>query len=97
MTPVRLEEGQSHSFVHGGQGGYTRDGMPLKRWYVIDGGGRTFTLRERYRQRVDSVNFWPTRAYVPAEVSADLALGCRRRRDPGGAPGGARDEHSRHS
>jgi hypothetical protein len=53
--------------------------MPLKRWYVIDGGGRTFTLRERYRQRV--------------EVSADLAWGCQRRRDPGGA----RDEHSRHS
>jgi hypothetical protein len=37
-------------------------GMHLKRWYVIDGGGRTFPLRERYRRRVESVIFWPTRA-----------------------------------
>ncbi len=61
--PVRLEEGQSHSFVHGAQGGYTHGDIPLKRWYVVDGGARVFPLRERYRQRAEAVLFWPTRAY----------------------------------
>lgn len=61
--PVRLEEGQSHNFVHGGQGGYTKGQWSLRRWYVVDGGGRIFPLRERYRQRLDSFVFWPTRAY----------------------------------
>jgi hypothetical protein len=62
-TPVRLEEGQSHNFIHGGLGGYAFGAMPLRRWYVIDGGSRIFPLRERYRQRAESIVFWPTRAY----------------------------------
>ncbi len=61
--PIRLEEGQSHSFVHGAQGGYAHGDFPLKRWYVRDGGGRVFPLRERYRQWAEAVLFWPTRAY----------------------------------
>jgi hypothetical protein len=62
-TPVRLEEGQSHSFIHGGLGGYDHGDMWLKRWYVMDGGGRIFPLWERYRQRFESILFWPTRSY----------------------------------
>ena len=62
-TAVRLEEGQSHSFVHGAQGGYSHGDIPLKRWCVVDGGGRTFPLRERYRQRIEAFVFAPTRWY----------------------------------
>lgn len=61
--PVRLEEGQSYSFVHGAQGGYAHGDIPLRRWYVMDGGARLFPLRERYRQRVEAIVLWPTRAY----------------------------------
>lgn len=65
--PVRLEEGQSHSFVHGAQGGYTHGDWSLKRWYVVDGGARTFPLRERYCQRIEAFVFWPARAYFRLE------------------------------
>jgi hypothetical protein len=61
--PVRLEEGQSHSFVHGGVGGYEHGDMPVRRWHVMDGGGRTFPLRERYRRRAEAIVFAPTRWY----------------------------------
>jgi hypothetical protein len=62
-APLRLEEGQSHSLVHGAEGGYLHGDLPVKRWYVQDGGGRLFPLRERYRQRLEAIFLWPTRAY----------------------------------
>lgn len=58
---VRLDEGESHSFHHGAQGGYAHGDLPLKRWFATDGAGRVYPLRERYRQRVERVVFWPFR------------------------------------
>jgi hypothetical protein len=61
QTPVRLEEGQSHTFHHGLLGGYAHGDLSLRRWFVTDGAGRVFPLRERYRQRVERVIFAPFR------------------------------------
>ena len=70
-TPVRLEEGQAHSFVHGALGGYSHGEMPLKRWYVLDGGGRVFPRRERYRRGLESVIFGPPRLLPQATRGDD--------------------------
>lgn len=61
VNPPRLGEGEGHTFVHGNLGGYELGGMPTRRWCVVDGGGRTHPLRERWRQRIERVVFWPWR------------------------------------
>jgi hypothetical protein len=60
-TPFRLAEGEGRTFVHGERGGYERGQIPISRWYVIDGAGRTYPISERWRQRVERVIFWPHR------------------------------------
>lgn len=61
QTKPRLEESQSRTFVHGQRGGYQHGDLPTSRWYVTDGAGRVHPLRERYRQRLESLIFWPVR------------------------------------
>jgi len=53
QVPLRLEEGQGQTVVHGARGGYAAGTMPLTRWFVSDGSGRVSPLRERYRQRIE--------------------------------------------
>lgn len=69
-VPIRLDESEGKTVVHGAQGGYTPGSMPLKRWYVVDGAGRIHPLRERYRQRVERI-LWPTRR--PQKPSSNAA------------------------
>lgn len=57
----RLEESQSKTFQHGLQGGYSHGDISTTRWYVVDGAGRIHPLRERYRQRIERLTFWPVR------------------------------------
>jgi hypothetical protein len=64
VEPVRLEESQGHTFVHGRFGGYVPGDLPTKRWFVTDGAGRVHPLRERYRQRFLSFIFWPVRRFL---------------------------------
>jgi hypothetical protein len=45
-------------------GGYRHGDLPLKRWYVTDGGERVHPLRERYRQRIENVILWPVRRFL---------------------------------
>ena len=59
--PVRLGEGEGHTFVHGAGGGHVLGGMSTRRWFVVDGGGRIHPLRERWRQRMERVIYWPIR------------------------------------
>jgi hypothetical protein len=61
QVPKRLGEGEGHSFVHGARGGYVLGGMPVKRWYVVDGGGCIHPLRERWRQRAERFAYCPWR------------------------------------
>jgi hypothetical protein len=61
VQPVRLDEGQSMTITHGADGGYAHGDLPMKRWFVIDGAGRIHPLRERYRQRLEAIIFWPWR------------------------------------
>jgi hypothetical protein len=58
---VRLGEGEGHTFVHGQLGGYELGAMPTRRWFVTDGAGRVHPLRERWRQRLERVIYWPWR------------------------------------
>ncbi len=60
----RLGEGESASFHHGLNGGYTPGDLPLTRWFVRDGAGRIHPLSERYRQRIERIVFWPFRRRV---------------------------------
>lgn len=57
----RLDESHSRTFVHGQMGGYTHGDLAETRWYVVDGAGRVWPLRERYRQRLLAFLFWPIR------------------------------------
>jgi hypothetical protein len=57
--PRRLDESESMTLIHGQHGG--RTDLPTKRWFVQDGALRIHPLRERYRQRVERVVFWPFR------------------------------------
>lgn len=57
----RLDESQAQTFVHGELGGYQHGDLPTSRWYVVDGAGRIHPLRERYRQRLLGLIFWPVR------------------------------------
>ncbi|TML77481.1 MAG: hypothetical protein E6G12_03800 [Actinobacteria bacterium] len=59
--PILLGEGEGRTFTHGERGGYEHGQMPLTRWYVIDGAGRTYPISERWRQRIERVLFWPYR------------------------------------
>jgi hypothetical protein len=60
-TPMMLDEAQSHTLTHGQDGGHVTGELATTRWFVVDGGGRVHPLRERYRQRVEGVVFFPTR------------------------------------
>jgi hypothetical protein len=61
-TPAKLAEAEGRTFVHGARGGCAPGQMPANRWFVTDGAGRTYPLRERWRQRVERIVFWPWRA-----------------------------------
>jgi len=61
QLPIRLEEGEAHTFTHGVSGAHTPGSLPLTRWYVLDGAGRMHPLRERYRQRLERFVFWYSR------------------------------------
>ena len=56
-----IEEGRSRSYQAGGKDDYEAGHVPLTRWYFLDEAARIFPLRERYRQRVERVLFWPAR------------------------------------
>lgn len=56
-----IAEGQGKTYRIGGHGDYAHGDLPLERWCVIDQAGRTYPLRERYRQRAERVVFWPAR------------------------------------
>jgi hypothetical protein len=60
-NPRRLDESESTTLVHGQHGGYTPGDLPTRRWFVQDGAQRIHPLRERYRQRVERIIFWPVR------------------------------------
>jgi hypothetical protein len=62
----RIEESDSRTFQHGLAFGSTyRSGdLPTRRWDVTDGAGRTHRFRERYRQRIEAIVFWPLRRYL---------------------------------
>jgi hypothetical protein len=60
----RLAESQSRTFVHGQLGGYTHGDLAESRWYITDGAGRIHPLRERFRQRLYSIVFWPIRRAI---------------------------------
>jgi hypothetical protein len=62
--PIRLDESQAHTFVHGQFGGYQPGDLPTKRWFVTDGAGRVHPLRERYRQAALAFIFWPVRRFL---------------------------------
>ena len=57
-----IDEGRSRSYrLTDLTDAYSPGDLPVKRWYFLDEAGRTFPLRERYRQRVERIVFWPTR------------------------------------
>lgn len=60
----RLDESESKTFVHGQMGGYQHGDLSIQRWYVTDGAGRIHPLRERFRQRVENLIFWPVRRFL---------------------------------
>jgi hypothetical protein len=62
----RIEESDSKTFFHGQQIGstYRHGDLPTSRWYVTDGADRTHPLRERYRQRIEAIIFWPLRRFL---------------------------------
>jgi hypothetical protein len=67
MLPDRMVKGatidadRSRSWRIDEMEGYEPSDLPLKRWYIVDEAKRTYPLRERHRQRVERVVFWPTR------------------------------------
>jgi hypothetical protein len=57
-----IQEGSSRSYqIAAPPDGWEQGNPPLKRWFFLDGAARVFPLRERYRQRVECIVFWPTR------------------------------------
>jgi hypothetical protein len=60
-VPRRLDESQSLTLAHGQLGGYSHGDLPTRRWFVQDGAQRIHPLRERYRQRIEKIIFWPIR------------------------------------
>jgi hypothetical protein len=52
--PDRLADGEGHTYLLG-PAHYQPGMLPTSRWFVVDGAGRIYPLRERYRQRVEGV------------------------------------------
>lgn len=76
MLPDRMVKGatieadRSRSYRIDQMEGYEPGDLPLKRWYVVDEAKRIYPLRERYRQRVERVVFWPTRKLYDWRVTS---------------------------
>lgn len=61
--PDRLEDGDGHTYMLGPHG-YKQGLLPTRRWFLTDGAGRIYPLRERYRQRVEGFVLWPVRRFL---------------------------------
>ncbi len=56
QLPVTLEAGHMKSLVAGKDGGYAHgDFKSMRRFFVVDGAGRIYPYRERWRQRVENL------------------------------------------
>jgi ribosomal protein S12 len=60
-VPFDLAAGHSQTVVHGRQGGHSHGDIPLRRFYVVEGAGRTHPWTERWRQRAERVIYWRKR------------------------------------
>jgi hypothetical protein len=61
--PDKLGDGEGHTYMLGPEG-YEPGKLPLTRWFVMDGSGRIYPLRERYRQHVEDFILWPLRKFL---------------------------------
>jgi hypothetical protein len=58
--PEAISDGGGHTYMLGPVG-YDPGSIPFTRWFVTDGAGRIYPLRERYRQRLEDFFVWPIR------------------------------------
>ncbi len=63
-VPFDLLPGHSQTVVHGKDGGHVPGDLPMRRFFVHDGAGRTHPLHERWQQRVEGV-VRKSRAAIP--------------------------------
>jgi hypothetical protein len=61
--PSKFGDGDGHTYIFG-PAGYSRSKFPPSRWFVVDGAGRIYPLRERYRQRAEAAVLWPVRRFL---------------------------------